>query len=58
MTDWRIELIVIDKMAEITLKKEENQKLLEQKILENTGKAYSLDIEYMDKDAYFSQMML
>ena len=58
VTDWKIELIVIDKMAEITLKKEENQKLLEQKILENTGKAYSLDIEYMDKDAYFSQMML
>ena len=58
VTDWRIELIVIDKMAEITLKKEENQKLLEQKILENTGKSYSLDIEYMDKDAYFSQMML
>jgi hypothetical protein len=49
---------VIDKMAEITLKKEENQKLLEQKILENTGKSYSIDIEYMDKDTYFSQMML
>jgi len=58
VTDWKIELIVIDKMAEITLKKEENQKLLEQKILENTGKSYSIDIEYMDKDAYFSQMML
>lgn len=58
VTEWRIELIVIDKMAEINLKKEENQKLLEQKILENTGKAYSLDIEYMDKEAYFSQMML
>ena len=58
VTDWKIELIVIDKMTEITLKKEENQKLLEQKILENTGKAYSLDIAYMDKDEYFSQMML
>ena len=40
------------------MKKEENQKLLEQKILENTGKSYLLDIEYMDKEAYFSQMML
>jgi len=58
VTDWKIELIVIDKMAEITLKKEENQKLLEQKIFENTGKTYSLDIEYMDKDEYFSQMMI
>ena len=58
VTDWKIELIVIDKMAEITLKKEENQKLLEQKILENTGKSYSLDIAYMDKDEYFSQMMI
>lgn len=58
VTDWRIELIVIDKMAEITLKKEENQKLLEQKILENTGKSYSLDIAYMDKDEYFSQMIM
>lgn len=58
VTDWRVELIVIDKMAEITLKKEENQKLIEQKILENTGKSYSLDIEYMDKDEYFSQMMM
>jgi len=58
VTDWKIELIVIDKVTEISLKKEENQKLLEQKILENTGKAYSLDISYMDKDEYFSQMML
>jgi len=58
VTDWKIELIVIDKVTEISLKKEENQKLLEQKILENTGKAYSLDIAYMDKDEYFSQMMM
>ena len=58
ITDWKIELIVIDKVTEISLKKEENQKLLEQKILENTGKSYSLDIAYMDKDEYFSQMML
>ena len=58
VTDWKIELIVIDKVTEISLKKEENQKLLEQKILENTGKAYSLDIVYMDKDEYFSQMMM
>ena len=58
VTDWKIELIVIDKVTEISMKKEENQKLLEQKILENTGKAYSLDIAYMDKDEYFSQMML
>ena len=58
VADWKIELIVIDKVTEISLKKEENQKLLEQKILENTGKSYSIDIEYMDKDAYFSQMML
>ena len=58
ITDWKIELIVIDKVTEISMKKEENQKLLEQKILENTGKAYSLDIAYMDKDEYFSQMML
>ena len=58
ITDGKIELIVIDKVTEISLKKEENQKLLEQKILENTGKSYSLDIAYMDKDEYFSQMML
>ena len=58
VTDWKIELIVIDKVTEISMKKEENQKLIEQKILENTGKAYSLDIAYMDKDEYFSQMML
>ena len=58
ISDWKIELIVIDKVTEISMKKEENQKLLEHKILENTGKAYSLDIEYMDKDEYFSQMML
>jgi len=58
VTDWKIELIVIDKVTEINLKKEENQKLLEEKILENTGKAYSLDIIYMNKDECFSQMMM
>lgn len=58
VTDWKIELIVIDKVTEITIKKEENQKLIEQKISEIVWKPYSIDVSYMDKNEYFSTMML
>lgn len=58
VTDWKIELIVIDKVTEITIKKEENQKLIEQKISEMVWKPYSIDVSYMDKNEYFSTMML
>ena len=54
VSDWKIELIVIDKITEIAMKKEDNKKELEQKFLELTWTSYAIDINFMDKNEYFA----
>jgi hypothetical protein len=53
----KIEFIVINKMAEMLLNKEDTKKMIEQKLFEITWKKLYIDIEFQDKEDYFANQM-
>ncbi len=55
--NWQVELVVINKMQEILLKKTENLKLMEDVLSKILGKPVTLYIKYMSKEQYFEYQM-
>lgn len=57
ISDTKIEFIVINKMAEMLLNKEDTKKMLEKKLLEITWKKLYIKIEFQSKEDYFASQM-
>lgn len=57
ISDTKIELIVINKLAEMLLNKEDTKKMLEKKLREITGKKLYIDVEFQSKEDYFASQM-
>ncbi len=55
--NWQVELVVINKMQEILLKKTENLKLMEDVLSKILDKPVTLYIKYMSKEQYFEYQM-
>ncbi len=55
--DWKISFVVINKMAEIALSKDETQKMLEEKLFEITWQRVAINIEFQTKEDYFSSQI-
>jgi len=55
--DGQINLIVINKMAEIVLEKDETKKMIEEKLFEITGKNLTVHVEFQSKEDYFANQI-
>jgi hypothetical protein len=50
--------IVIDTLSKMTIEKESNRKLIEEKLSEILGKNVYLELEFQDKKDYFASQLL
>jgi len=57
ITDNTVHLIVINKMAEISLNKNETKQRLEKILTDMIGETTRLTLEYMKKEDYFASLM-
>ncbi len=55
--DEKVEFIVINKLAEMLLNKEDTKKMLEAKLLEITWRKLYIEVEFQSKEDYFASQM-
>jgi DNA polymerase III subunit gamma/tau len=55
--EWKINFVVINKMAEIVLSKDETQKMLEEKLFEITWQRLVINVEFQSKEDYFANQI-
>lgn len=55
--DWKANFVVINKMAEIALNKDDTKRILEDKFFEVTWKRVAIHLEFQTKEDYFANQL-